>query len=31
MHLEKPSLSKFLNDPSLKGYSILQKIFFAPN
>lgn len=30
MHLEKPSLSKFLNDPSLKGYSILQKIFFAP-
>ena len=30
MHLEKPSLSKFLKDPSLKGYSILQKIFFAP-
>jgi pimeloyl-ACP methyl ester carboxylesterase len=30
MHLEKPSLSKFLNDPSLKGYSVLQKIFFAP-
>jgi pimeloyl-ACP methyl ester carboxylesterase len=30
MHLEKPSLSKFLQDPKLKGYSILQKIFFAP-
>ena len=30
MHLEKPSLSKFLNDPSLKGYSVLQKVFFAP-
>lgn len=30
MHLEKPSLSKFLQDPSLKGYTILQKIFFAP-
>ena len=30
MHLEKPSLSKFLQDPSLKGYAILQKIFFAP-
>lgn len=30
MHLEKPSLSRFLNDPNLKGYSVLQKIFFAP-
>ena len=30
MHLEKPSLSRFLSDPSLKGYSVLQKIFFAP-
>ena len=29
MHLEKPSLARFLNDPSLKGYSVLQKIFFA--
>ncbi len=29
MHLENPSLSRFLNDPSLKGYSVLQKIFFA--
>ncbi len=28
MHLEKPSLAKFLQDPSLKGYAILQKIFF---
>ena len=30
MHLEKPSLSKFLQDSGLKGYSVLQKIFFAP-
>jgi len=30
MHLEKPSLAKFLQDPSLRGYSVLQKIFFAP-
>jgi pimeloyl-ACP methyl ester carboxylesterase len=30
MHLEKPSLAKPLRDPSLKGYSVLQKIFFAP-
>lgn len=30
MHLEKPSLSKHLNDPALKGYAVLQKIFFAP-
>jgi pimeloyl-ACP methyl ester carboxylesterase len=30
MHLEKPSLSKYLNDPSYHGYSVLQKIFFAP-
>jgi pimeloyl-ACP methyl ester carboxylesterase len=29
MHLEKPSLAKFLNDPSLQGYAILQKIFFT--
>jgi len=28
MHLEKPSIAKFLNDPQYKGYSILQKIFF---
>jgi pimeloyl-ACP methyl ester carboxylesterase len=30
MHLEKPNLSKFLQDPKIKGYAILQKIFFAP-
>jgi pimeloyl-ACP methyl ester carboxylesterase len=30
MHLEKPSLAKFLQDPTLRGYAVLQKIFFAP-
>jgi pimeloyl-ACP methyl ester carboxylesterase len=30
MHLEKPSLAKYLGDPSLQGYAVLQKIFFAP-
>jgi pimeloyl-ACP methyl ester carboxylesterase len=30
MHLEKPSLAKPLSDPSLQGYAVLQKIFFAP-
>src|SRR5262245_25136701 len=30
MHLEKPSLARHLADPSLKGYEVLQKIFFAP-
>ena len=30
MHLEKPSLAKNLNDPQLRGYAVLQKIFFAP-
>jgi pimeloyl-ACP methyl ester carboxylesterase len=30
MHLEKPSLAKYLGDPSLTGYAVLQKIFFAP-
>lgn len=30
MHLEKPSLAEPLGDPSLQGYQILQKIFFAP-
>ena len=30
MHLEKPSLAKPLGDPSLQGYAVLQKIFFAP-
>lgn len=30
MHLEKPSLAKYLSDPALQGYAVLQKIFFAP-
>jgi pimeloyl-ACP methyl ester carboxylesterase len=30
MHLEKPSLAKHLQDPSNKGYIVLQKIFFTP-
>jgi pimeloyl-ACP methyl ester carboxylesterase len=30
MHLEKPNLAKYLNDPKLVGYSVLQKIFFEP-
>ncbi len=30
MHLEKPSLSRHLGDSTLKGYAVLQKIFFAP-
>jgi pimeloyl-ACP methyl ester carboxylesterase len=30
MHLDKPSLAKHLGDPTLKGYGVLQKIFFAP-
>ena len=30
MHLEKPALAKYLGDPTLKGYAVLQKIFFAP-
>ena len=30
MHLEKPILARYLGDPNLKGYSVLQKIFFAP-
>jgi len=30
MHLEKPSLAKHLQDPSNKGYGVLQKIFFTP-
>jgi pimeloyl-ACP methyl ester carboxylesterase len=30
MHLEKPGLAKYLNDPKLQGYAVLQKIFFAP-
>jgi pimeloyl-ACP methyl ester carboxylesterase len=30
MHLEKPSLAKYLGDPTLRGNAVLQKIFFAP-
>jgi pimeloyl-ACP methyl ester carboxylesterase len=29
MHLEKPSLARYLGDPKLQGYAVLQKIFFA--
>lgn len=30
MHLEKPSLVRYLGDSNLKGYARLQKLFFAP-
>jgi pimeloyl-ACP methyl ester carboxylesterase len=30
MHLEKPILATPLNDATLRGYAVLQKIFFAP-
>jgi len=30
MHIEKPNLAKPLADPNLRGYAVLQKIFFAP-
>jgi Predicted hydrolases or acyltransferases (alpha/beta hydrolase superfamily) len=30
MHLEKPALARPLQDPTLRGYAVLQKIFFAP-
>lgn len=30
MHLEKPRLAKALSDPTLDGYAVLQKLFFAP-
>jgi pimeloyl-ACP methyl ester carboxylesterase len=30
MHLEKPSLAKYMADPTLLGSARLQKIFFAP-
>jgi pimeloyl-ACP methyl ester carboxylesterase len=29
MHLEKPSLAKRLQDPTNRGYDVLQKIFFT--
>ena len=31
MHLEKPNLARYLQDPTLQGYAVLQKIFFAPS
>jgi pimeloyl-ACP methyl ester carboxylesterase len=31
MHLEKPALAKHLADPNLRGYLVLQKIFFPPS
>jgi pimeloyl-ACP methyl ester carboxylesterase len=31
MHLDKPTLAKPLADPSLRGYAVLQKLFFAPS
>jgi pimeloyl-ACP methyl ester carboxylesterase len=30
MRLDKPTLATHLGDPTLKGYAVLQKIFFAP-
>jgi len=30
MHLEKPGLSKPLQDSTLQGYAVLSRIFFAP-
>jgi pimeloyl-ACP methyl ester carboxylesterase len=30
MHLDKPSLAVHFGNPDLKGYQILQKVFFAP-
>ena len=30
MHLQKPSIAKHTGNPNLKGYEVLQKIFFAP-
>jgi hypothetical protein len=30
MRLEKPTLARHLADPTLKGYAVLQKIFFTP-
>jgi pimeloyl-ACP methyl ester carboxylesterase len=30
MHLQKASLARYLQDPTLQGYAVLQKLFFAP-
>jgi len=29
MHLEKPRLARFLQDPTLHGYEVLSKLFFT--
>jgi pimeloyl-ACP methyl ester carboxylesterase len=31
MHLEKSHIARSLGDPNLRGYAVLQKIFFAPS
>jgi pimeloyl-ACP methyl ester carboxylesterase len=31
MHLEKPTLARYLGDPTLRGYAVLGKIFFTPS
>ena len=31
MRLDKPTLARHLGDPTLEGYAVLQKIFFAPS
>jgi pimeloyl-ACP methyl ester carboxylesterase len=31
LHLEKPELSKILQDPSLAGYQVLVKLYFTPS
>lgn len=31
MHLEKPSIAKYTQDPQYRGYGVLQKIFFPPS
>jgi hypothetical protein len=31
MHLDKPELSRYLTDPKLVGYAVLQKLFFTPS
>jgi pimeloyl-ACP methyl ester carboxylesterase len=30
MHIEKPNLARYMSDPNLRGYTRLQKLFFAP-
>jgi pimeloyl-ACP methyl ester carboxylesterase len=31
MHLEKPSLARYFQDPALQAYARLQRLFFAPS